>query len=269
MSVAVEARMVRSSRAILPSPASKGWTAVRGEWTSKLWREHRGATLRAAVPSQHPINNNCRSLYCHLTPTPLPSIMSRPYLLSSDSTDNLLGDEEQRQRHRPTIQLEAQSTPSGGRGSSSGRFQRSRSVRYVAAQYEHGTDKARQFWGRLSGKGRRRIGWGESFQSIAVSSCEYFSQFSSFSLTTCGIGLNVLFVIVPIAWASYWAHWGQTLTFACECACAVSRESLLIPDSVGLIAIIPLEHMLDWGGEQMSLYLGRDFGDLLIVTLSK
>ncbi|TFK86140.1 hypothetical protein K466DRAFT_163357 [Polyporus arcularius HHB13444] len=160
--------------------------------------------------------------------------MSRPYLLSTDSTDNLLGDEERRQRHRPTIQLEAQSTPSGGRGSSSGRFQRSRSVRYVAAQYEHGTDKARQFWGRLSGKGRRRIGWGESFQSIAVSSW-----------------LNVLFVIIPIAWASYWADWGQTLTFA-----------------LCLIAIVPLERMLEWGGEQMSLYLGRDFGDLLIVTLN-
>ncbi len=198
--------------------------------------------------------------------------MSQPYLLSTDSTENLLGDEERGQRHRPTIQLEAQSTPSGDRGSSSGRFQRSRSVRYVAAQYEHGTDKARQFWGRLSGRGRRRIGWGESFRSIALSSCEYFSQFSSFSLTTratYGIGLNVLFVIIPIAWASYWAEWGQTLTFACECACAVSRESLLIPDSVCLIAIIPLEHMLDSGGEQMSLYLGRDFGDLLIVTLNE
>ena len=30
-----------------------------------------------------------------------------------------------------------------------------------------------------------------------------------------------------------------------------------------------MEGMLDWGGEQMSLYLGKELGDLLIITLNK
>ena len=30
-----------------------------------------------------------------------------------------------------------------------------------------------------------------------------------------------------------------------------------------------MESMLDWGGEQMSLYLGKELGDLLIITLNK
>lgn len=38
---------------------------------------------------------------------------------------------------------------------------------------------------------------------------------------------------------------------------------------VCFIAIIPLEKMFDWGGEQMALYLGKDLGDLLIITLNK
>ena len=27
--------------------------------------------------------------------------------------------------------------------------------------------------------------------------------------------------------------------------------------------------MFDWGGEQMALYLGKDLGDLVIITLNK
>lgn len=27
--------------------------------------------------------------------------------------------------------------------------------------------------------------------------------------------------------------------------------------------------MFDWGGEQMAIYLGKDLGDLLIITLNK
>ena len=39
--------------------------------------------------------------------------------------------------------------------------------------------------------------------------------------------------------------------------------------TVCFISIIPLEKMFDWGGEQMALYLGKDLGDLVIVTLNK
>lgn len=30
-----------------------------------------------------------------------------------------------------------------------------------------------------------------------------------------------------------------------------------------------MEQMFEWGGEQMALYLGKEMGDLLIVTLNK
>ena len=39
--------------------------------------------------------------------------------------------------------------------------------------------------------------------------------------------------------------------------------------SVCFVAIIPMEKMFDWGGEQMALYLGKDLGDLLIITMNK
>ena len=40
-----------------------------------------------------------------------------------------------------------------------------------------------------------------------------------------------------------------------------------IPGSVCFLAIIPLEKLFEWCGEQMALYLGSVLGDLLIVTL--
>lgn len=32
---------------------------------------------------------------------------------------------------------------------------------------------------------------------------------------------------------------------------------------------MPLEQLFDWGGEQMSLFLGKDLGDLLMISLNK
>ncbi|RPD56828.1 hypothetical protein L226DRAFT_615691 [Lentinus tigrinus ALCF2SS1-7] len=165
--------------------------------------------------------------------------MSTPTLVfttDAEESGMLLPDAEK--GHHPADGSEAHTPhsahPTLGHGFSSGSILRSRSVRYVAARYQQGTDRARQFWGRLTGKGRRRIGWAESFRNIALSSW-----------------LNVLFIMIPFAWASYWAKWGETVTFV-----------------LCLIAIIPLEGMFDWGGEQMLLYLGRDLGDLLVVTLN-
>jgi Ca2+:H+ antiporter len=37
---------------------------------------------------------------------------------------------------------------------------------------------------------------------------------------------------------------------------------------VCLLAIIPLEKLFDYGGEQMAFYLGKDIGDLVVVTLN-
>lgn len=44
---------------------------------------------------------------------------------------------------------------------------------------------------------------------------------------------------------------------------------LLIINSVCFLAIIPLERLFDFGGEQMGYYVGKDLGDLIVVTLNK
>ncbi|KIP03693.1 hypothetical protein PHLGIDRAFT_228386 [Phlebiopsis gigantea 11061_1 CR5-6] len=68
-------------------------------------------------------------------------------------------------------------------------------------------------------------------------------------------GINVMLIFIPIAWVCHFenasGHWSHDLTFA-----------------FCFVAIIPLEKLFDWGGEQMALYLGKDLGDLVIVTLN-
>ncbi|KAM5541651.1 hypothetical protein V8D89_004841 [Ganoderma adspersum] len=107
--------------------------------------------------------------------------------------------------------------------------------------YDYATSSAQEFWDRLRGKGRRWVGWGESVKNIVLSSW-----------------LNVLFIVIPFAWVSFWVKdhkgehiWGGDVTFV-----------------LCFLAIIPMEGMFDWGGEQIALYLGKDLGDLVIVTLN-
>jgi Ca2+:H+ antiporter len=38
---------------------------------------------------------------------------------------------------------------------------------------------------------------------------------------------------------------------------------------VSFMAIIALEKLFDWGGEQLAMYCGPDLGDLIVVTLNK
>ncbi|EKM51117.1 uncharacterized protein PHACADRAFT_263099 [Phanerochaete carnosa HHB-10118-sp] len=57
---------------------------------------------------------------------------------------------------------------------------------------------------------------------------------------------------MPIAWVSHFEKsWSHEVTFA-----------------LCFVAIIPLEKTFDLGGEQMALYLGKDLGDLVIITLN-
>ncbi|KZS95229.1 hypothetical protein SISNIDRAFT_401765, partial [Sistotremastrum niveocremeum HHB9708] len=93
-----------------------------------------------------------------------------------------------------------------------------------------------QFWKRLTGTGKRVPSWRMSLRNIVMSS-----------------PLNVLLVFLPIAWvARYKAdHFNEAERF-----------------SFAFLAIIPLEMMFRWGGEQMALYLGKSLGDLLEITLS-
>lgn len=45
-------------------------------------------------------------------------------------------------------------------------------MRRRTAYYNMATDRAQVFVDRLRGKGRRKVGWLESFKNIALSSCE-------------------------------------------------------------------------------------------------
>ncbi|KAH8981219.1 hypothetical protein EDB86DRAFT_3131893 [Lactarius hatsudake] len=89
-----------------------------------------------------------------------------------------------------------------------------------------------RFW-RFSGRDRRKVGWWESARAIF-----------------CVSWINSLLVFIPLAWASHYGDWGHKTTF-----------------SLCFLAIIPLEILFDWGGEQMAMYLGKDLGDLVVVTL--
>ncbi|KAJ7667683.1 hypothetical protein DFH06DRAFT_983616 [Mycena polygramma] len=91
------------------------------------------------------------------------------------------------------------------------------------------------FWDRFRGKGRRRVGWTQSLIAILWSSW-----------------LNVLLAFVPVAWAMHYVDGiSHTLQFA-----------------LCFIAIIPLCTLLEYGGENLALYCGKDFGDLIVITLN-
>jgi len=58
--------------------------------------------------------------------------------------------------------------------------------------------------------------------------------------------------------------------FSYVCQTYYSTFGLTKPlHAVCLLAIVPLAMLLDYGGEQMLFYLGKDLGDLIKVTLSK
>jgi Ca2+:H+ antiporter len=91
-------------------------------------------------------------------------------------------------------------------------------------------------------KGKRRIGVVESLYTIAT--CSW---------------LNILLILLPFAWASHFSNknpdtsksWGKSTTFF-----------------LCFFSLMPLARFLDYGGEQMAFYLGKDLGDLVRVTLS-
>ncbi|KAG8751905.1 hypothetical protein FRC12_012211 [Ceratobasidium sp. 428] len=62
--------------------------------------------------------------------------------------------------------------------------------------------------------------------------------------------LNILFVFVPLSWIAALAKWNYVYAFI-----------------LSFIAIIPLENISEFGGEQLALYCGESIGDLIIVTL--
>ncbi|KAJ7499240.1 hypothetical protein FB451DRAFT_1548907 [Mycena latifolia] len=87
---------------------------------------------------------------------------------------------------------------------------------------------------RFLRRGKRKIGVVESLKALVLSSL-----------------LNVLLIFIPIAWAAHFLDWSPQATFV-----------------LCFLAIIPLEKLFDYGGEQMTFYLGSDLGDLLVITLN-
>ncbi|KAJ7638518.1 hypothetical protein FB45DRAFT_903110 [Roridomyces roridus] len=72
--------------------------------------------------------------------------------------------------------------------------------------------------------------------------------------------LNILLVFIPIAWVAHFSNqneedpertWSYQATFV-----------------LCFMAIVPLEKLLDYGGEQLTFYVGPDIGDLLVVTFN-
>ncbi|KAF7433375.1 hypothetical protein PC9H_005325 [Pleurotus ostreatus] len=90
------------------------------------------------------------------------------------------------------------------------------------------------FWDRFTRKGRKDIGVMHSLRMIMLSHW-----------------LNAFFVFIPLAWVAHFVHWPNRAQFV-----------------LAFLAIIPLERLLEYGGEQMCFYVGKDFGDLILITLN-
>ncbi|KAG8726315.1 hypothetical protein FRC11_000376, partial [Ceratobasidium sp. 423] len=90
------------------------------------------------------------------------------------------------------------------------------------------------FWAKFNGAGKTHVpGWVESASNTVRHSW-----------------LMLFVFFIPFSWAAHWARWHYSLTFA-----------------LSFLAIIPLEKVTDFGGEQMALYLGTSLGDFLVITL--
>ncbi|KAI6151771.1 hypothetical protein BKA82DRAFT_4103210 [Pisolithus tinctorius] len=90
-------------------------------------------------------------------------------------------------------------------------------------------------WDRFRRKGKKNVGVFVSVKNIMT--CSW---------------LNILLLLTPLAW---WAHFSGRLHYS-------------IVFSLCFISIIPHEKLFDFYGEQMHLYLGKDVGDLLTITLN-
>lgn len=83
------------------------------------------------------------------------------------------------------------------------------------------------------------------------------------------LGLNILLLLIPLAWVSRFLEWHKA-TFARNVNLPLNNEvSTHRPYPVSFFAIIPLQRLFDYGGGQMSYYVGKDLGELLIITLNK
>ncbi len=92
------------------------------------------------------------------------------------------------------------------------------------------------------------------------------------------LGLNLLLIVIPVAWASHWLVdvWGHGITFLreqvrphplhCTETCSCAMHGLR---AVCFISIIPLQNIFDLCGDYVARRKDRDLGDFLAITLKK
>ncbi|KAF5369774.1 hypothetical protein D9758_001318 [Tetrapyrgos nigripes] len=101
-----------------------------------------------------------------------------------------------------------------------------------------------RFKDRFLRKGKRKIGTVESLKNIAFSSW-----------------LNIFIVFIPVAWIAHFSNENNEDN-------PQRVFSYPVTFVMSLLAIVPLERLFDYGGEQMAFYCGKDLGDLIVVTLN-
>lgn len=93
----------------------------------------------------------------------------------------------------------------------------------------------KRFADRFLRRGKRQIGVLESLYNIATSSF-----------------LNLFIIFLPISWVLYFHE----------------EDHFHLIFAFSFLAIIPLERLFDYCGEQMAFYCGKDLSDLIIITLN-
>lgn len=91
-------------------------------------------------------------------------------------------------------------------------------------------------YGLLNFHQRTQIGVFDSLKAILTSSA-----------------LNMFAIFIPLSWIAHfqprWTNHAHTVTFI-----------------LSFFALVPLEHIFEWGGEQLALFCGEDVGDLIAIT---
>ncbi|KAG6903304.1 hypothetical protein C0995_013057 [Termitomyces sp. Mi166 len=102
-----------------------------------------------------------------------------------------------------------------------------------------------RFWNRFRRKGKKNVPVVASLRAIAFSSW-----------------LNLFVIFIPLAWIGHFVRKKNEL----------GEEVEVFPHTVTFtfcfLALVPLEWLFDWGGEQMAFYLGTQLGDLVLITLN-
>lgn len=62
----------------------------------------------------------------------------------------------------------------------------------------------------------------------------------------------------------------QPYSFVCKgSTIQVTYTSLPVENPVNFLALVPLEHLAEYGGEQLEFYVGKSLGELIVITLNK